>query len=145
MQQSVSQRKALHVWTRLHAFAALVTLASAASAATDQPADARTAEARSLFRAEFGISSGQPAVQASQADGSARLEGQRGGTDTHTTNNTANLEGGVNGNSAVNVMTGNNIIDAGSFANMSGIPVVIQNSGANVLIQNATIINLQMK
>jgi hypothetical protein len=42
-------------------------------------------------------------------------------------------------------MTGANTIDAGSFANMSGIPVVIQNSGANVLIQNATIINLQLK
>jgi hypothetical protein len=141
MQHSVSQRKALQACI----IAALVTLASAASAATDQPADARTADARSLFRAEFGISSSQQAVPASQADGSAKLEGQRGGTDTHTTNNTANLQGGVNGNSAVNVMTGANTIDAGSFANMSGIPVVIQNSGANVLIQNATIINLQMK
>jgi len=140
MQHSVSQRKAL-----LACALALVTLASTASAATDQPADARTAEARSLFRAEFGISGGQAVAQADQPDGSARLERQRGGTDTHTTNNTANLEGGVNGNSAVNVMTGNNVIDAGSFANMSGIPVVIQNSGANVLIQNATIINLQMK
>jgi len=145
MQHSVSQRKVLHACATLSAFAALVTLASAAAAATDQPADARTADARSLFRAEFGISGGQVAAPAGQADGSAKLEGQRGGTDTHTTNNTANLEGGVNGNSAVNVMTGANTIDAGSFANMSGIPVVIQNSGANVLIQNATIINLQMK
>lgn len=145
MQHPVSQRKALHAWAKLQAFAALVTLASAASAATDQPADARTADARSLFRAEFGISSGNEAVQATRDEGSAKLERQRGGTDTHTTNNTANLEGGVNGNSAVNVMTGNNVIDSGSFANMSGIPVVIQNSGANVLIQNATIINLQMK
>ena len=141
MQHPVSQRKALQACV----IAAVVTLASAASAATGQPADARTADARSLFRAEFGISSGQPAAQASQADGSAKLEGQRGGTDTHTTNNTANLQGGVNGNSAVNVMTGNNTIDAGSFANMSGIPVVIQNSGANVLIQNATVINLQLQ
>jgi hypothetical protein len=37
------------------------------------------------------------------------------------------------------------VIDAGSFANMSGIPVVIQNTGANVLIQNSTVVNLQMK
>jgi hypothetical protein len=51
----------------------------------------------------------------------------------------------VANNSATNVVTGSNVIDAGSFANMSGIPVVIQNSGANVLIQNATIINLQFK
>jgi len=47
-------------------------------------------------------------------------------------------------NSARNVTTGDNNISAGSFANMSGLPTVIQNSGANVLIQNATILNLQM-
>jgi hypothetical protein len=37
------------------------------------------------------------------------------------------------------------VIQGGSFANMSGIPIVVQNSGANVLIQNATVINLQLK
>jgi hypothetical protein len=141
MQHPVNQGSAV----RACIAAVLVTLASAASAATDQPADARTASARTLFRAELGISGGQP-VQASQAsgqaEGSANLEGQRGGTDTH---NDMNLDGKVAGNNAVNVMTGANSIDAGSFANMSGIPVVIQNSGANVLIQNATIINLQFK
>jgi hypothetical protein len=72
-----------------------------------------------------------------------KLDQSRGGTDT--THNTANLDGVVSGNSATNVVTGNNIIDAGSFANMSGIPVVIQNSGANVLIQSSTIVNLQFK
>ena len=74
-----------------------------------------------------------------------KLEHSRGGTDTVTTNNNANLGGVVTGNSATNVQTGANFIDSGSFANMSGIPVVIQNSGANVLIQNATIVNLQFK
>ncbi len=74
-----------------------------------------------------------------------KLEHSRGGTDTFNTNNNANLGGVVTGNSAVNVVTGTNTIDAGAFANMSGIPVVIQNSGANVLIQNATIVNLQFK
>jgi hypothetical protein len=73
------------------------------------------------------------------------LEHSRGGTDTYTTNNNANLNGVVTGNSAWNVVTGSNSIDTGAFANMSGIPVVIQNSGANVLIQNATIVNLQFK
>jgi hypothetical protein len=53
------------------------------------------------------------------------------------------LSGSVANNSAVNVMTGNNSIADGSFSNASGFPIVIQNSGANVLIQNATIINLQ--
>ena len=58
---------------------------------------------------------------------------------------TATLGGVVSGNSATNVVTGANAITAGSFAGAAGIPIVIQNTGANVLIQNATIINLQLK
>ena len=73
----------------------------------------------------------------------ARLEHERGKADTVL--NDTKLNGDVANNSAVNVNTGSNTIDAGSFANMSGIPVVIQNSGANVLIQNATVINLQFQ
>ena len=74
---------------------------------------------------------------------SDRLDAQRGGTDT--VNNNMQLEGGVHDNVANHVVTGANSIDNGSFANMAGIPTVIQNSGANVLIQSATIINLQFK
>ena len=54
------------------------------------------------------------------------------------------LAGTTSGNSATQVVTGSNAISAGSFANMSGLPVVIQNSGANVLIQNAVIVHVQM-
>jgi len=72
-----------------------------------------------------------------------RLDHERGRADTVL--NDTKLNGDVANNSAVNVNTGSNTIDAGSFANMSGIPVVIQNSGANVLIQNATVINLQFQ
>ena len=57
----------------------------------------------------------------------------------------ATLGGIVSGNSAINVSTGANYITEGSFANMNGLPVVIQNSGANVLIQNATVIHLQLR
>ena len=71
------------------------------------------------------------------------LERSRGGADI--VNNNARLSGVVSGNSAVNVSTGNNVINGGAFANAAGIPVVIQNSGANVLIQNSTIVNLQLK
>ncbi|MES2321944.1 MAG: hypothetical protein V4633_06765 [Pseudomonadota bacterium] len=60
-------------------------------------------------------------------------------------NNTTSQAGTVSGNSATQVVTGNNVIQAGSFAGMAGIPIVVQNSGANVLIQNATIINLQLQ
>jgi hypothetical protein len=72
-----------------------------------------------------------------------KLDGERGRADTVL--NDTRLNGDVANNNAVNVNTGSNTIDAGSFANMSGIPVVIQNSGANVLIQNATVINLQFQ
>ena len=82
---------------------------------------------------------GEPA-QAVDLD---KLEHERGRADTVLTD--TKLNGDVAQNSAVNVNTGSNTIDAGSFANMSGIPVVIQNSGANVLIQNATVVNLQFQ
>jgi len=72
-----------------------------------------------------------------------RLDHERGKADTVW--NDTKLTGDVASNNATNVNTGSNSIDAGSFANMSGIPVVIQNSGANVLIQNATVINLQFQ
>lgn len=78
-----------------------------------------------------------------RAAGEYALDQARGGTDTIT--NEARLSGFVTGNSASYVSTGANTIDGAAFANVSGIPIVIQNSGANVLIQNATIINLQLR
>ncbi len=88
----------------------------------------------------------QPAPPAPQRLGvpaaDAVLDGARGGTDT--TDIDLRLTGSVTGNSATNVSSGANVITNGSFANMAGIPLVVQNSGANVLIQNATVINLRM-
>ncbi len=55
------------------------------------------------------------------------------------------LSGTVANNTAVNVISGMNTISNGSFSNAAGLPVAIQNSGANVLIQNATIINVQLQ
>ena len=72
----------------------------------------------------------------------ATLEGYRGGTSF--VSNDMTLAGTTANNAAINVATGSNAISAGAFANMSGIPLVIQNTGANVLIQNAVILNLQM-
>ncbi|CBJ39210.1 hypothetical protein HF908_16085 [Ralstonia pseudosolanacearum] len=74
------------------------------------------------------------------------LEGYRGGTQSlYQTVNDARLSGTVTDNAAINVATGANIVRDGSFANASGIPTVIQNTGANVLIQNATIVNVQFR
>ena len=70
------------------------------------------------------------------------LEDQRGGAQGMSSE--MKLSGTTAGNLANEVVTGTNAISAGAFANMSGLPVVIQNSGANVLIQNAVILNLHM-
>ena len=69
------------------------------------------------------------------------LEAARGGFDY--VQNDMQLNGTVANNAATNIRTGNNTISDGSFANASGMPMVIQNSGSNVLIQNATIVNVQ--
>ena len=51
----------------------------------------------------------------------------------------------VAANSASQLTTGSNAVQGGAFAGASGLPVVIQNSGANVVIQNATVINLRLQ
>lgn len=124
--------------------ALLALLAACASAAWAGPAQTTPAAPPSEGAVADHVETKAPprAFDFGQPADLGKLEQSRGGTDTH---NTMNLDGVVSGNSAVNVVTGNNTIDAGAFANMSGIPVVIQNSGANVLIQSATIVNLQFK
>lgn len=72
----------------------------------------------------------------------AQLANARGGSDTHTDTN--NTTGAVSGNVASQLTTGSNTISSSAFSNSSGIPIVIQNSGNNVLIQNSTILNLQL-
>ena len=71
-----------------------------------------------------------------------KLADYRGGTALASSD--MQLSGTTANNTAVNVATGTNAISAGSFSNMSGLPIVIQNTGSNVLIQNAVILNLQM-
>lgn len=70
------------------------------------------------------------------------LATQRGGTNV---NENMNLNGSVDHNSADNVSSGYNAIGGGAFNGAAGMPTVIQNSGNNVLIQNATIVNVQFK
>lgn len=96
--------------------------------------------------------SGAPAVQPAPPDAvskfgvpmaSGQLSDHRGGFDV--VKNDMQLSGSVANNSAINVMSGSNYIADGAFSNASGLPMVIQNSGSNVLIQNATIVNVQFK
>lgn len=76
----------------------------------------------------------------------AALEGYRGGSEAFTTyTNTMNVDGTVSNSTAVDIASGTNAVAGGAFTNTAGIPTVIQNSGSNVLIQNALIVNLQFK
>jgi hypothetical protein len=71
------------------------------------------------------------------------LAGQRGKALIPT--NTNNLDGAVYENTASDLVTGYNLISDGSLTNNAGMNTVIQNSGNNVLIQNAVILNIQMQ
>jgi len=55
------------------------------------------------------------------------------------------ITGNVSDTSTENVSTGMNWIGGGSFGNAAGLPIVIQNTGNSVLIQNATVVNVQMQ
>ena len=143
MQQSFNEGVA----RRLCSIAVLALLSAPAFAAPAEAQAGQEGAAQAPARQDAKLDAAAPAKAGLSLDfGPAadlgKLEQSRGGTDTK---NDMKLDGVVTGNSATNVSTGANMIDNGAFSNMSGIPVVIQNSGANVLIQSATIINVQFK
>ncbi len=70
----------------------------------------------------------------------SRLDALRGGEGV---DNDSRVLGEVTGNSADRVVTGDNTLGGGAFAGSSGITTVIQNTGANVLIQNGMVVNVQ--
>ena len=72
----------------------------------------------------------------------AALAAKRGGDRVF---NDAQLKGVVADNQASNLTTGMNVISEGAFSGSAGLSTVIQNSGNNVLIQNSTIVNVQLK
>ena len=59
--------------------------------------------------------------------------------------NDQELNGSVSGNSAINTYSGDNIISGDAFGNASGLINSIQNTGNNVLIQSATILNVSIE
>ena len=69
------------------------------------------------------------------------LDALRGGN--VGSDNRNNVNGRVSDNVADDVVSGENTLGGNAFAGASGISTVIQNSGSNVLIQNATIVNVQ--
>jgi hypothetical protein len=72
----------------------------------------------------------------------ARLAGSSGGTDVVSR---MTLTGTVSDNVAERLVTGDNAIGGSAFEGSAGLPMVIQNTGNNVLIQNATIVNVQFQ
>ncbi|MDB5952998.1 MAG: hypothetical protein JWR65_4853 [Massilia sp.] len=122
-------------------------LAALAGAATCQVMPAGVAQvAGAAIRAGDDAAPQQPSAEVAgwgTPAQQAKLSRSRGGTDT--VSNDASLGATVSNNMANNVSTGDNVINGGSFANATGLTMVIQNTGANVLIQNATVINLQLK
>jgi hypothetical protein len=59
--------------------------------------------------------------------------------------NNQTITGTVTGNTATQVTTGANTINGNAFSGASGLPMVVQNTGNNVLIQSGVIVNVQLK
>jgi len=72
------------------------------------------------------------------------LAAHRGGQQDAFFNDTRS-RASISQTSTTNVMTGSNAISDGAFTNTNGVPMVIQNTGNNVIIQNSTILNLQVR
>jgi hypothetical protein len=64
----------------------------------------------------------------------------RGGSEVE---NEADIQGRVTDNSAIGVKGAPNAVNGGAFVGAAGINTVIQNSGSNVLIQNALVVNVE--
>ncbi|HWH84764.1 MAG TPA: hypothetical protein VNU71_21260 [Burkholderiaceae bacterium] len=131
--------------------ATLAMLSGSAAALADEsnlPASAPpVAEAARPSRAAPVLMPLEPAAArrgpfASKPVPAATLAARRGGERVF---NDAQLKGVVADNQASNLTTGMNVISEGAFSGASGLSTVIQNSGNNVLIQNATIVNVQLK
>jgi hypothetical protein len=71
------------------------------------------------------------------------LDATRGGAADVLSN--MSLSGMVADSKASDLVTGNNQLTDGALAGASGMPMVIQNTGNNVVIQNATIVNVQLQ
>ncbi|WP_426110634.1 hypothetical protein [Massilia sp. PWRC2] len=134
-------------WRHAFCYAALAAVCARADAApsTTAPSDSASTTDRTdsnVAAVTKAPAAAPPFVGAPALAGDTELDTARGGNGTTVD---TRLTGEVSGNVANNVQTGWNVINGGAFANMTGIPIIVQNSGANVLIQNATVIHLQLQ
>lgn len=122
------------------AAAPAVTAATTTPTASPAPLAAATTTPAASPAPTAALPAAPPDAQFGVALDASQLDTQRGG-DVMVGQN--NLTGTVADNTAYKVVTGSNSISDGSFSNSSGLPTVIQNTGANVLIQNATVLNVR--
>jgi hypothetical protein len=74
----------------------------------------------------------------------AELDTYRG-TFNNVTLLSSNLSANLQGNSSSNNVSGANSISEGALSNVAGLTSVIQNSGNNVIIQQATTVNVNFQ
>jgi len=135
------QKRATEVLTGL---AALAILAFGSTGFAQEPAKepARAQENSADSPAQLPLSAVKPSLLLGKPLDDGSLAANRGGAQISD----MKLEGVVAENQAVNIgATGTNVISQGAFTNAAGVPMVVQNSGNNVLIQNATIVNVEVK
>jgi len=108
----------------------LLAVAAPASAESDASASATQAEP---MLARFGAALDETA-----------LASQRGGQQDAFFNDTRS-RATISQTSTSNVGTGTNSIADGAFTNSNGLPMVIQNTGNNVIIQNSTILSVPVR
>lgn len=115
----------------------LVSIFAASAAADDEPAPAAV-----------DPSVGLAALAASEPLSAEELGEQRAKADIEIdsiTINDSDQDGAVAGNAAIGNRTGANTIAGDAFATANGVITAVQNTGNNVLIQNATIINVSVE
>lgn len=117
-------------------------LLAAATASADeqaQPPVSSSAEDGDSIASLFGATEPISAASLDEMSGKARLEVDK----IQVTNQ--ELNGAVTDNVATNNQTGHNTISTGAYQDASGFITTIQNTGNNVLIQNATVINVSVE
>jgi hypothetical protein len=117
------------------------------AAAATAPAAAPAAPAAATAANASGATAQPRDPLAAAVIDDSQLNSARGGAESVNANvtlNTNTSSGNVTGNVATNLTTGSNNLSDSAFSNSAGVPIVIQNTGNNVLIQNSTILNLQL-
>ena len=97
-----------------------------------------------VLKAEESASAMDDTLLLDEALSEEDLSGQRGEGIDDLIFNQADLDGSNHGNSVANSVTGGNFIGNSAFNGAQGLFGVIQNSGNNVLIQKATIVNISV-